>query len=144
MHVKRGLYRSTNACEACGISGTFFLQQKKGMFVGLKILWVPGTVVIARKSSSNSSTLVKERKNPTIVKAPKKLSKTKVVVVAVTGLAVVGAVAAVATLATAGNAAGTAAATGAVGVEKGYVLNQRIFQIALNTHNNLQNDNFLN
>ena len=97
----------------------------------------------ARESSKNKSTMVKERKNPSVVNAPKKLSKTTVVLAAVSGLVVVGAVATVATLATAGSATSTAAATGAVGVEKWYVENQRIFQIAIKyTYNNVQNDNF--
>ena len=72
---------------------------------------------------------MKERKNPAVVEAPKKLSKTKVVLAAVSGLAVVGAVATVATLATAGSATSTAAATGAVGVEKRYVLKNAHFKL---------------
>ena len=65
-------------------------------------------------------------------------------VVAVTAVAAVGAVAAAATVATVGTATGTTAATGAMGVEMGYVLNQRTIQTALYKHNYVQYDCCLN
>ena len=90
------------------------------MFVGLRMLWVPGAELIA------------EQENP-VVKAAKKLSKTKMGLIAATGLAVVGAVATVVTFAATSTATGAAAATGAIGVETGYGENQLTFQTAIYT-----------
>ena len=78
----------------------------------------------AGNSLATTSTMsVKERNNSVVVMAAKKMSKTAVFVVAVTGIALVGGVTTVATIATAGTATSTATATGAVGAGMGYVLN---------------------